>query len=251
MIEDPGNLAKLIALLVLGTLSYFVNRRHRRKRQEHERCLWERKKAHEIACRNAQQVEVQALQTGYEEWFRIERKRIGEPTGWGRFLDRKDVLIVDTEGQWAGQWVPHPANDIAIIDTAGSIILCENKLRSLLVGPKRQNEWLKIRLKILNLLTRATVVLAWNAPFDREVIKRTFVHQNEISTYECICWHDLLGDYRKLRPEREHTLQDAIDFEEVDEIQGHESLGDCLLTLKVMRSVALLEQDVKNQAQKI
>ena len=26
-------------------------------------------------------------------------KGIGEPTGWGRFLDRKDVPFVDTEGR--------------------------------------------------------------------------------------------------------------------------------------------------------
>ena len=158
------------------------------------------------------------------EWIKIERAReIGVHPKWPTFLNRMDVLIVDTEG------FPGRVKEIAVIDTAGRVRLKETGIQLVYGG------WREVRKTTLELLGSAATVLAWNVGYDA-----TMIYSPAKSSRTKVRWHDLLKDYQRFRPRASsHKLSVAAAIEGVVGRQDHTALGDCQMTLELLRIVSV------------
>ena len=196
--------------------------KYNREQTWSEREAQEWNKREEIWLKREENARKQCKQARHE-WIRIERSReIGVFPKWSCFLDRVDVLIVDTEG------FPGRVKEIAVIDTLGRVRLTRTRIHHEFGG------WQEARKQALQLLGDATTVLAWNAVHDANVIyspaKRSRTKVN---------WHDLLQDYQRFRPRASsHKLSVAAAIEGVLEKQNHQALSDCRMTLELMRIVS-------------
>ena len=169
---------------------------------------------------------------------------------WRQLLGRTDVLILDTET--TGFDSQAEVIDIAMIDTTGAVRmntlslpeddipqaaseihgLTYEKLRK-----ARASTWPSVHRKMSTVMARASLVLAWNAPFDRRMLEQ-MAGRHGLPMPKA-SWHDLLADYRALRPSGSHKLRDAVRREGIA-IEGpeHLALPDCQTVLAVMRAVA-------------
>ena len=168
---------------------------------------------------------------------------------WPKLLNRRDVLILDTETTGLGTRAE--VIEVAVIDTTGR---CLFESLSLPQGPisrqasslhgltrERLEEagapaWAGIHKDLMKVLRRASCVLAWNAPFDRKMLRQTAKRAGR--TLPDLPWHDLLADYRILRPDHPHSLEMAAEQEGAIFSPTHRARGDCETVLAVMRSMA-------------
>ena len=173
---------------------------------------------------------------------------------WDELVEREDVLILDTETTGRGQRAE--IIEIAMIDTTGKErfqSLCKpekpipitamrvHKITDRMVVDAKT--WADIHKIVKKLFKKAEYVLAWNADFDVRMLRQTASRYglNWKTKYKL---HDLLRDYRELRPDRlGHSLKEACDHESVprDESKAHRALADCYSVLEVMRAYVLYE----------
>ena len=175
---------------------------------------------------------------------------------WRQFLERPDVLIVDTETTGLGDRAE--IVEIAIIDTTGAIqfealtmpqgrIPKEASDVHGLTRAKLKEEgakpWPELHAQVTGIIESARVVLAYNADFDSRVLSQTAKRHGLRVPSQPWPWYDLLEDYRTLRPAGRHKLVSATRREKV-KVQGqsHRALYDCQCVLGVMRAIANLDE---------
>ena len=167
---------------------------------------------------------------------------------WASWLNRKDVLILDTET--TGLDASAEVIEVAVIDTEGNPRF---ESLSLPVGdvPEAASRihgltrselqrlgspvWPEIHGELVELLRRATIVLGWNTEFDETLLKQTARCHG--LAWPSLAWHDLLADDRRMHPGGRHTLQAAARRERVPQVlPAHRAIGDCQTVLAVMRA---------------
>ena len=169
---------------------------------------------------------------------------------WKELLNRRDVLILDTETTARNAdlaWLDPEVMEVAVIDTTGrlryrsysSTVMPLDKMSNRKAHVvSKGSPWTEVHIKLYEVLRDASVVLAWNAGFDRSRLIQTSDRYN-LNTPP-LPWRDALADYRRLRPGGSHSLAHALDREGVREnIDGplHWARYDCLAVLEVMRAV--------------
>ena len=164
-------------------------------------------------------------------------------------MGRDDVLILDTETTGLGERAE--IIEIAVIDTTGRErfqSLCKPQRRIPKSATKlhkitdrmvaRAKKWKDIHGTVDKLIRQANYVLAWNAAFDEEMLRQT-AERYHLRWKAKIRFHDLLRDYRRLRPDKvHHGLADACRQEGVpsDKNKAHRAQTDCYSVLDVMRA---------------
>ncbi|MCY3986449.1 MAG: exonuclease domain-containing protein [Candidatus Dadabacteria bacterium] len=172
---------------------------------------------------------------------------------WSTLLGRSDVMIVDTETTGIGP--RSQVIEVAVLDTAGFPYYHALSLPQGRISPKAiaihglsrerlraegARPWPEVHWELVETLSRATVVLAWNAGFDRRLLAQT-AERHGLTMPE-LPWHDLMADYRILMGERRgkgwHTLSAAVRRSGARVSgQAHRAMRDCEAVLAVMRAV--------------
>ena len=168
---------------------------------------------------------------------------------WKDLLGRDDVLILDTETTGLGERAE--IIEIAVIDTTGKErfqSFCKpqrripksatkiNKITNDMVASAKK--WRDIHGTVDKLIRQANYVLAWNADFDERMLRQT-AERFHLRWKAKIRFHDLLRDYRRLRPDKvHHSLEDACRHEGIpsDKKKAHRAQADCFSVLDVMRA---------------
>ena len=168
---------------------------------------------------------------------------------WDELVDRDDVLILDTETTGRGK--RDEIIEIALIDTTGKkrfLSLCKpekpipikamqvHKITDRMVANAKT--WPDIHKAVKKLFKRADYVLAWKAEFDESMLRQT-AERYGLQWKNKYKLHDLLQDYRELRPDKlSHSLEDACGHEGVPRVESkaHRALPDCYDVLEVMRA---------------
>ncbi len=167
-------------------------------------------------------------------------------TAWSTLLDREDVLILDTET--TGLKPHHEVVEVAVINTRGEVRFSE------LIRPTVEVEAAAMRIhgitnemladkpgydqvhdRLMQVLHSASAVCAWNAPFDQRLLEQSATKYGLVLPR--IRWRDLVSDHRSLCPHyTSHRLLDVAQRRGVAEVQDHRALGDCWITLAVLRA---------------
>ena len=168
---------------------------------------------------------------------------------WDELLERDDVLILDTETTGRGERAE--IIEIALIDTTGKVrfqSLCKpekpipitamrvHKITDRMVADAVK--WVAIHGTVNKLLKKADYVLAWNAEFDERMLRQT-AERYGLKWKNKYPLHDLMRDYRALRPDRlGHSLAEACGHEGApyDKNKAHRASADCYSALAVMRA---------------
>jgi len=181
---------------------------------------------------------------------RLGRKSERTTPDWRAWIDRTDVLIVDTETTGLGTRAE--VIEVAVLDTTGTVryealILPEGRIpaeASSIHGLTRKRleaegarPWPEVHDELAAVLDGAAVVLAWNADFDRRLLAQT-ADRHGLSM-PSVLWHDLIGDYRTITDEAprkgRHTLAAVVNRTGA-KVDGpaHRAAGDCRAVLAVM-----------------
>lgn len=172
-------------------------------------------------------------------------------TDWGELLDREDVLILDTETTGLEQY--DEVIEVGVIDTTGaerfhSLVMPKGR-----INPKAREvhgitqrflkandapEWPAVYAELMPSLKAASVILAWNAQFDRRLLRQSGRIWGCRPQLPQMTWRDLLNDYRETTDFR-CRLADAVRRENAQlSGQTHRAMGDCQAVLAVMRAIA-------------
>lgn len=164
-------------------------------------------------------------------------------------LDRKDVLILDTEttGLKGAEII-----EVAVIDTCGTVLL-DTLIRPKTMKMNRfaqrvhgialetllgQPSWPEVLPELQRLTDRATV-LAWNAPFDARMLQQT----SEVwgLAHPRILFACAMRLYAKTHGRSSYGLHRAVGDEALNELlsrhASHRALGDVIFVLEVLRAV--------------
>ena len=165
-------------------------------------------------------------------------------------LDRRDVLVLDTETTGLGSTAE--VIEVVAIDTTGALRL---SALSLPVGPISQRSWeihglseetlhamgarpwAEVHPELLSMLRNAAHVLAWRADFDARVLVQTAaLHHRALPP---VSWTDVRPAYVKARPGGRHSLADAMRREGLEwEGRHHRAEADCRAVLALMHAIA-------------
>ena len=164
-----------------------------------------------------------------------DKKRI--VANWDGLLDRKDVLIVDTEFD-GGKREGGEVSEIAVLDTTGD-------LRFSLQRPKDQSgkpwpELVERWQEFAEVLKTADTLLAWHKVDDSRL--RNTVEKNRLTWPEELPWSDVRSNYLKLR-DLKHSdpntgLRDVMEREAVavkDTL--HKADADCRAVLDLVQAM--------------
>ena len=168
----------------------------------------------------------------------------------GELLNRKDVLILDTETTGLGQRAEMV--EIAILDTTGATRysapvmpkgpigseasaihgLTRKDLRKLGAQP-----WTEHHDDICDLLQGASAVVGWNVSFDIRILDQT------AEKYSLVVpgfdFFDMLGFYRDIRKRKHNRLGDAMHAEQLRWAgKSHRAESDCRAVLAIMNKLA-------------
>ena len=174
-----------------------------------------------------------------------------QPEGWARYLNREDVLIIDTETTGTGR--RDEVVSIAVIDTTGSTQLNKlvmplgrismaataihglTKAKLLAAGART---WPSFHERVVKLLAGATEVLGYNAAFDRRLLEQTAaLHGLSLPQTQWVCVMN-----RRRREGRWGSLATAAKAEGVPDARRHRALNDARTTLEMIRAMASQEQ---------
>ena len=172
---------------------------------------------------------------------------------WAGLLDRPDVLILDTETTGLGERAE--VIEVAVLDTSGAVrfealsmpvgrISAEAAAIHGITRSRLKAEgarpWPEVHAELAAVLSGATVVVAWNAAFDRRMLDQTSARHG--LGFANLRFRDALADYRNLRSEGRgkgrHSLSAVAKREGIGRYEAHRALGDCRAVLSVMRAVA-------------
>ena len=166
---------------------------------------------------------------------------------WNDLLNRTDVIIVDTDTTGLGKQAE--LVQMSALDTRGQQILnlyfqpqssiapkaakihglTEKKLKRLGAKPFPKH-YRRIRAR----LNKASVLLAWNAPFDKRMFQQTCARYGEKApawTWRCAMSDLQAGLKVGYRPKLEYAARDAGWRRR----QSHDALNDCRMALHVMQ----------------
>lgn len=182
-------------------------------------------------------------------------------TQWKGLLDRRDVLILDTETTGVGN--RSEVLDIALINTCGREVysapvlpqgripgsasavhgLTRARLRAMGAEP-----WAEHHAAVERCLAGGSVLLAYNLDFDLRLLGQTAerhgfgdVHLPTATKVRCLMldyaeWRGVPHPWRK-GEWKWHRLTEAAAYEGVGSVQSHRALDDAKLALAVMRAV--------------
>ena len=164
-------------------------------------------------------------------------------------LDRRDVVIVDTETTGFGRdaeviqvAAPHTQGNLLLEELLlpeGNIPYGSTKVHGWTRSSLRSNgvqSWMKAAPRVLKCLEDSSFVLAWNAPFDERLIRQTGArHGVSLPRYR---WRCCMQMYRGYRRNGKSRLEDAARQEGVPLERSHDAVADCQTVLAVMRKVA-------------
>ena len=176
------------------------------------------------------------------------KNRGKKPAAWSALLDRHDVLILDTETTGLGQ--RDEVVEVAVTNTRGEVLfnelirpICEigesatriHGITNAMVAVRPSYRHLHDQL--MQVLGPASAVCAWNAPFDRRLLEQSASRYGlELPN---IRWRDLVSDHRSMFPHyTSHRLLEVARSQGVATVQDHRALGDCKITLAVVRAQA-------------
>jgi len=184
--------------------------------------------------------------------MRLMRNRPGPRSryvhGFAAFLDRTDVLIIDTET--TGLSKESEVIQIGIIDTQGNILyesLCEPQGRLLAqdihgINQKRMSAegrpFPEVYAEVQEILRGAAAVWAWNMPFDRRLLKQSCDRYG--LTLPRLHWRCSMREYADVSKYASSRirLETAVHKHNVQiSAPAHSAVGDCLRVLEVMRAV--------------
>ena len=197
--------------------------------------------------------------------------------GWASLLDRSDVLIIDCEAAGIGR--DAEVTEIAVLNTKGEVVLntytlpegrsAEDAIASTtdlraavkavgidaawrdVLAAAGARHWPDVYNDLCKVLRDASVVLAYNAAFDKRLVSQTTERQIGFGLPH-VNWRCLMFDYARWRGEtdkrgrhrlaanadyRRYTLEDAYAREVSTRKQEHRALADCHLALGLMRAV--------------
>ena len=164
---------------------------------------------------------------------------------WATLVDRDDVLILDTETTDLSQ--QGEVVEVAVTNTRGGVLFNEliRPIGEIGVSATRihgiPNAMVAVRPtygqlhdRLMQVLGAASAVCAWNAPFDRRLLVQSASRYGlELPN---IRWRDLLSDHRSMFPNYvSHRLVEVARSQGVAKGQDHRALGDCRITLAVIR----------------
>ena len=181
-------------------------------------------------------------------------------TDWPRLLERDDVLILDTET--TGLDGNAEIIDIALIDTRGAtrfnalampgrpVPREASRIHGITDAMLRRHkapDWPTLYAQLRPLLDAATLVVVYNAAYDRRLLQQTCALHG-LAPPDLV-WRCAMLDYAAYRREmhpcyqnyRWHKLEAAWRREcrvPAQQPQEHRALGDCRAVLALMRSVA-------------
>ena len=189
------------------------------------------------------------VEGSYEQRRQILRR-------WKEFLDRSDVLIVDTETTGISE--RSEIVEIAIIDTTGAtrfeaLAMPQGRipkeasdvhgLTRKVIREEGAKPWPELHNQVMEIIRTADVVLAYNAEFDFRLLMQT-ADRYELRIPRDPAWYDVLEDYRMLRPKGSHKLFSAARREEVKVVgKAHRALYDCQCVLGVMRAFSDIDEE--------
>ena len=169
--------------------------------------------------------------------------------GWARWLDREDVLVVDTETTGRGR--DAEALSVAVIDTTGRTRFSEpvmpagpvpaeatavHGLTRAKLRAAGARGWPEHHGRVARLMAGAAEVLAYNAAFDRRLLRQTAALY-ELSLpqarWSCVMLAYAAGGRR--------SLAAAAEAEGVPVAGAHDALADARTTLDLIRAVAARE----------
>ena len=167
------------------------------------------------------------------------------PEGWARWLDREDVLVVDTETTGRGRNAE--VLSVAVIDTTGRTRFSEPVMPSGPVPAEAMavhgltkaklraagaRNWPEHHGCVARLMAEATEVLAYNAAFDRRLLRQTVaVYGMSLPRARCVMLAYAAG-------RRSRSLTAAAEAEGVPVTGAHDALADARTTLELIRAVA-------------
>ena len=162
-------------------------------------------------------------------------------------LNRDDVVIVDTETTGFGRSAE--VIQVAALDTKGNTLLEALALpeEDIPASATRVHGWSLRKLEhngakpwaavapgLAACLENASIVLAWNAPFDKHLIAQTFVrHDLPVPRCEGRCCMQM---HRSLHRGGKSTLENAAREAGVYFGVSHDALADCQTVLAIMRA---------------
>ena len=182
---------------------------------------------------------------------------------WEPLLDRKDVLILDTET--TGFEYDSELVEIAIMDTAGATVydklvmpqgkipLGASRVHGLtrdLLARNGALPWTQHYEAVKSIVLAARVIYVYNLEYDERIIEQTcdlydlepilsIAEGREVdlrcSMLEYAAHRKAPGRYGDYRW---HKLKDACRHESVSASQDHRALSDCRMVLNLMRAVA-------------
>lgn len=173
------------------------------------------------------------------------------PTRWRALLDREDVLILDTET--TGLDASAEVIEVAAIDTTGKLRLSRLALpedgipsaasrihgltASVLVA-KDAHAFPAVHHDLVPLLRTASVVLAWNASFDKNMLIQTAQRHGLTPRLPRVTWLDLQAGYQAAHPFESRRLDDVV-RKQCPGLKdtAHRAEGDCRRVLAVMKAV--------------
>ena len=182
---------------------------------------------------------------------------------WEPLLDRKDVLILDTET--TGLEYDSELVEIAIMDTTGATVYNElvmprgqvplgaSRVHGLtrdLLGRYGASPWTDHYEAVKSVVLAARVICVYNLEYDERIIEQTcdlyglepILSIAEESGVDLRCSMLEYAEHRKVPGRygdyRWHKLEDACRHERVPASQDHRALSDCRMVLNLMRAVA-------------
>ncbi len=185
---------------------------------------------------------------------------------WASLLNRTDVLILDTET--TGLDSDAEVIEVSVINTRGDLRMDELALpvdgvpqgaaniHGLTLARLRQlgaRQWRVVNAELRAVLADASLVLVYNASYDRRLLEQTCVrHGLSLPT---VPWRCVMLEYADLRREpnpkghgwKWHKLDEACHYEGVSSSQEHRALSDTRMTLALMRTVVAKENAITEE----
>lgn len=183
-------------------------------------------------------------------------RRISPSRNWAPLLNRKDVLIVDTET--TGLHKRAEVIEVVAVDTTGKvrfnsfsmpqdpIPMAASNIHGLTrpyLKKARAEPWPHVQMRLAPILEQAQTLIAWNAPFDRRLLEQTAA-RHDLQFGFTPPWCDALRDYKRFCPGlNSYSLGNVMKAEGLRfNGRAHRAEADCRAVLSVMQIVARREK---------
>ena len=183
-------------------------------------------------------------------------RKMSPSTNWTSLMNRKDVLIVDTET--TGLHKRAEVIEVVAVDTTGNvrfssfsmpqdpIPIAASNIHGLThpyLKKARAMPWPRVQVRLAPILEQAQILIAWNAPFDRRMLEQTAA-RHDLQFGFAPPWRDALRDYKRFCPGlNSYALENVMKAESLQfSGRAHRAEADCRAVLSVMQVVSRREQ---------